>query len=71
MKPWHWIALLSIAAASLVLELMYLRGHGGHWWNAIPGFYMIWGFLSCVVIIVVSKAIGKLILFRREDYYDA
>lgn len=70
MKPWHWIALLAVAGLSLALEFLYLRGHGTHWWNAIPGFYMIWGFLSCVVIIVVSKAIGKLLLFRGEDYYD-
>lgn len=34
-----------------------------------PGFYAFFGFVSCVVIIVVSKLLGFL-LKRREDYYD-
>jgi hypothetical protein len=36
----------------------------------IPGFYVLFGFLSCVVIIAVSKTVGKLWLTRGEDYYD-
>ena len=31
----------------------------------------LYGFVSCVAIIVVSKLIGKLWLMRREDYYDS
>lgn len=70
MKPAHWIALGLLAVASLVVELTVLRGHGTHWWNAIPGFYILWGFLSCVLIIYVSKWLGAILLFRDEHYYD-
>ncbi|GAB4171269.1 MAG: hypothetical protein Tsb0017_03250 [Geothermobacteraceae bacterium] len=35
-----------------------------------PGFYALFGFVSCVVIILVSKALGFW-LKRREDYYDS
>lgn len=34
-----------------------------------PGFYALFGFISCVVIIVVSKLLG-FALKRKEDYYD-
>ena len=34
-----------------------------------PGFYALFGFISCVVIIVISKLLGYL-LKRKEDYYD-
>ena len=34
-----------------------------------PGFYALFGFISCVVIILVSKLLGFW-LKRPEDYYD-
>ncbi len=39
----------------------------GHTW---PGFFAFYGFISCVLIIVISKALGKLFLFKKEDFYD-
>jgi hypothetical protein len=48
---------------SLVLEVLVL----GH---TIPGFYILWGFVGCAVIIYVSKWIGNQFLFRDETYYD-
>jgi hypothetical protein len=36
----------------------------------LPGFGSLYGLISCVLIIVVSKLLGKLWLMRREDYYD-
>ncbi len=37
--------------------------------EAWPGFYALFGFVSCVAIIVISKLLG-FVLKRREDYYD-
>ena len=31
----------------------------------------IYGLISCVAIIVLSKLIGKLWLMKGEDYYDS
>jgi hypothetical protein len=70
MKTWHWITLAVLTLATLVAEFTALSGYDAHWWNAIPGFYIIWGFIGCVLIVVVSKWIGYALLFRREDYYD-
>lgn len=39
-------------------------------WDGIPGFGAFYGFVSCVLIIVVSKALGYAFLYRKEDYYD-
>lgn len=39
-------------------------------WDGIPGFGALYGFLSCVLIIVVSKALGYRFLYRKENYYD-
>jgi hypothetical protein len=71
MKTWHWIALGLLTVISLVLEFTYLADYDAHWWNQIPGFYIIWGFLGCVAIIYVSKWLGKLFIFRNEQYYDS
>ena len=38
--------------------------------DQIPGFWSLFGFISCVLIIVVSKWIGHHWLVRDEDYYD-
>jgi hypothetical protein len=36
----------------------------------IPGFYALYGFVSCIVIVVVSKWLGKHWLQRAEGYYE-
>ena len=37
-----------------------------HW----PGFWAVFGFIGCVVIILVSKWFGHLGIMTREDYYE-
>jgi len=34
------------------------------------GFWSVFGFLGCVVIIIVSKWFGHAGIMQREDYYD-
>ncbi|MEX0945529.1 MAG: hypothetical protein WD513_02410 [Balneolaceae bacterium] len=70
MKTWHWIALGILTLISLILEFTLLADYKSHWWNYIPGFYIIWGFISCVLIIYISKWLGKLFIFKNEQYYD-
>jgi hypothetical protein len=41
------------------------------WFESIPAWGSLYGFASCVAIIVVSKFLGKMWLMRRENYYDA
>lgn len=36
----------------------------------LPAFWAVFGFIGCVVIILVSKAFGHAGIMQREDYYD-
>ena len=36
----------------------------------IPGFWALFGFAGCVIIILASKAFGHAGILKREDYYD-
>ena len=38
--------------------------------DRIPGFWSLFGFISCALIIVVSKWLGHHWLMRDEGYYD-
>ena len=35
----------------------------------VPGFYAIYGFIGCVVLVLVAKEMRKIVM-RRESYYD-
>lgn len=70
MKTWHWIILGVLILITLILEFTYLAGYDSHWWNNIPMFYGIYGFLGCVITIFIAKGLGKLFIYRNEGYYD-
>ena len=64
-----WIVLVIMAMlviADLLIEPAYIR----YPWDGIGGVGAIYGFVSCVVIIVVSKALGYAFLYKPENYYD-
>jgi len=54
----------------LVFADLFVPKHPNYAWEKLPGSYAVYGFLSCAVIIAVSKALGRLWLQKREDYYD-
>jgi len=59
--------------ASLVLLLILeflVEKHPYFPWAGFPAFNAVYGFLSCAVIIAVSKLLGKFWLQKGEDYYD-
>jgi hypothetical protein len=48
-------------AAMVVLDLVLGR--------PLPGFWSLFGLVSCVILIVASKAVGKRFILRDADYY--
>jgi hypothetical protein len=38
-------------------------------WEKIPAFYAIYGFVACVVLVVIAKRMRKVVI-RKENYYD-
>ncbi len=41
-----------------------------YWWDQVPGFYMIFGFLGCLALVGFAKTLGKILVQKSEDYYD-
>lgn len=52
----------------VVLDFIIHR-HVYHSWENLWAFYPIYGFVGCVVLVVIAKWM-RLVLMRDEDYYD-
>lgn len=61
-----WL-LYGASALALGLDLLVHR-HVVHPWEGVFGFYPAYGFVGCVVLVVVAKWMRRLII-RPEDYY--
>lgn len=66
-----------IRISYLMLGLTILWGvlvdkHHAHTWieQYIPGFWSLFGFAACALIILISKWYGHQGIMTREDYYD-
>jgi hypothetical protein len=71
LKRWFYVGLGAVALSEIVLPHMF-HGEEPHFaFESFPAFGSLYGFISCVAIIVVSKVIGKLFLMRGEKYYDS
>ena len=69
-KRWFYVGLAVVALAEIVLPRIFHGGESHFSFEDFPAWGSLYGLVSCVAIIVVSKLIGKLWLMRREDYYD-
>ena len=58
-----------IVCGILFVADFIVHRHTVHPWESVPGFYAIYGFVACVLLVVVAKEMRKL-LMRKEDYYD-
>lgn len=55
----------------VVADFLVPREHAEYPWERLPGWSAVYGFVSCVLLIFVSKFLGHQGgLMRREDYYD-
>ena len=61
-------ALLATCGFLLIADFIFHR-HVVHPWEALWGFYALFGFVACVVLVLVAKGMRKY-LMRKEDYYD-
>ena len=52
-----------------VIAEIFIHRHVDHPWEAVPGFYAIYGFIACVVLVLAATQMRK-VLMRGEDYYD-
>ena len=68
---WFYAALATFALAEVAVPLFFGTDHAHFWFEDIPAWGSIYGLVSCVLIVVVSKLLGKLWLVRPENYYDS
>ena len=57
---------------SLVLLLAlepFVHKHSYFAWEAGFGFYAIYGFVACVLLVLIAKKLRNVVM-RKEDYYD-
>ena len=63
-----------IAYGALILLIVVdfiIPRHEVHFFgDNIRGFWSLFGFIACVLIIIISKWIGRLGLMQDESYYD-
>lgn len=58
----------SICGLLFVLDFIIHR-HAYHSWENLWGFYPIYGFIGCVVLVIIAKWM-RTFLMRPEDYYQ-
>ena len=66
----RWALVVAAVAGTLALDLR-AHPHGETWWHYLAGFDYVYGCLGCVAIVIVSKALGKAGLQRRERFYES
>jgi hypothetical protein len=71
MKRWVYGSLAALALGEVALPHLFETEHAHFWFEDLPAWGSIYGLISCVAIIVVSKLLGKLLLTRPENYYDS
>jgi hypothetical protein len=62
----------------LIIDVIYIflsnkhviERHVSYRWEEYFGFYAIFGFVACVILVLVSKYILRPLVKREEDYYD-
>ena len=63
-----------IAYAALILIIVidfFIPRHEVHFFgDRIPGFWSLFGFVACILIILISKWIGRLGIMQDENYYN-
>lgn len=58
-----------VICALLVIADFIVHRHVYHDWENLPAFYAIYGFVGCVILVLIAKEMRK-ILMRGDNYYD-
>ena len=72
LKAVVWIACIALAVLVALDAIPWVvdKEHAHTTAEHIPGFWAAFGFVGCVLIIILSKWFGHAGIMRREDYYD-
>jgi len=55
----------------IIVVDFFIPRHNIHFFgDGIPGFWSLFGFVACILIILISKWIGRLGIMQDENYYN-
>ena len=58
--------LIVVDALPFLVDKEHAHTNAEQW----PGFWSLFGFVACALIVLLSKWYGKAGIMQREDYYD-
>ena len=72
LRPVVWVCLAALAVLVVLDAVPALvdKEHAHTDVERWPGFWAVFGFVGCVILILASKAFGHAGIMTREDYYD-
>jgi|YelNatPaOPRAMG01_1025707.scaffolds.fasta_scaffold28942_2 uncharacterized ion transporter superfamily protein YfcC len=53
----------------LLVELGFLEGHEGYFFERIYGFWALFGIIGAFILSKSAKGLSHLFLSKKEDYY--
>ena len=71
MKRALFAVLAVLALSEIAVPRLLGADHAHFWFEDLPAWGSLYGLVSCVAIVVVSKLLGKAWLTRPENYYDS
>ena len=70
LRRWFYVSLAVIVVLEIAAPYVLHDEHTYFGFEHLPAWGSVYGLISCLVIILVSKWIGKMFLERGENYYD-
>ena len=67
---WVCYGVLALLVVMDALPFVVDKEHAHTGAEHLPGFWSVFGFVSCTLIIILSKWYGHAGIMKREDYYD-
>jgi len=64
------IVLSVVGVLAILFDIVTPRHEAHFFGDPIRGFWTIFGFVGCIVLIRLMKGIGHLFLMKKEDYYE-
>ncbi len=70
LKTVVWVC-IGVLAVLVLLDVVFVdKEHAHTVMERLSGFWAVFGFLGCAVLILASKAFGHAGIMQKEDYYD-
>jgi hypothetical protein len=59
-----------LVLTDIVFALIHFDKHPHFRWEEWPAFYAVYGFVACVILVLISKYILRPAVMRDENYYN-